>query len=96
MKLKPTDHIIMFVEKNDKIVEVINDFGSWICKATRCDYIFFVDELQRYDFFDVIDGIIMKCFIVPTDFVTFNKIKYEDGMKIGTIEYFKADWSASL
>lgn len=31
-----------------------------------------------------------------TKCVIFKKVKHEDGMKIGTMEYFKADWSASL
>ena len=41
MKLKPTDHIIMFYEKNDGVMEVLDNGGAqMIMKLTKCDYIF--------------------------------------------------------
>lgn len=91
MGLKPTDHIIMFVEKNDGIKEVFDDFTGMILKAIRCDYVFFVDRLDTYDFFETVGNVLMKGLIYRSDMVTFNKVKYEEGMTINTIEYVKAD-----
>lgn len=92
MKLKPTDHIIMLIERNDEVVKFMNDFGKHICKEVLCDYMFFVDKLEKCDFFEILpNGMRVKAFIIPTSFVTFNKVKYEEGMKVKAIEYFKSD-----
>lgn len=97
MKLKPTDHIIMFYEKNDGVMEMLNDGGAqMIMKMTNCDYIFVVDHIENPDHSEVINGVVCKFLMFPTKRVTFKKVKDEEGRKFEKMAYFKADWSASL
>ena len=97
MKLKPNDHIILFIEKNDEVVKFFNDFGKLICKEILCDYIFFVDKLEHWDLFEIFpNNMVVKSFMMPTSFVTFNRVKYENGMEIKTIPYIKADGMSAL
>ena len=89
MKLKPTDHIVMFVENNDGIEEFFNDrWAQVICKMTKCDYIFLVDKLDIADANEVINGVIWRYFIYPSDLVEFKKVKSENGMNFKPAIYY--------
>lgn len=93
MKLKPRDHIVMFVEKHDGIEEFFD--GGWaqfICKATLCDYIFLVDEVKDPDSTKIIDGVLFKYSIYPTSIVTFKKVNDEDGKEFKEAKYYRASW----
>ena len=93
MKIKPRDHIIMFVERNDGIEEFLNNgWAQVICKMTLCDYIFLVDKLDVYDVNNVIDGVIWKYFIYPSELVDFKKVNSENGMNFKPAICYKADW----
>lgn len=83
MKLKPTDHIVTLMEKNPKVIEMMEDGGAqMIMKMTRCDYIFLVDSIENADLTEVIDGVKIRMSIFPSECVEVKKVKYEDGMDI--------------
>ena len=92
MKLKPTDHIIMFYEKNDGVMKMLDNGGAQvIMKLTKCDYIFVVDHLENPDHVDAINGFVCKFSIFPTKFVTFEKVKDEEGKNFEKMICFKSD-----
>lgn len=92
MKLKPTDHIIMFYEKNDGVMKMLDNGGAqMIMKLTKCDYIFVVDHLENPDYVDAINGVVCKFSMFPTKFVTFKKVKDEEGRNFEKMIYFKSD-----
>ena len=83
MKLKPKDHIVTFMEKNSKVIEMMEDGGAqMIMKMTNCDYIFLVDSIENADLTEVIDGVKIRLSIFPSECVEVKKVKYEDGMDI--------------
>lgn len=100
MKLKPKDHIVIFIENNDGVEEFLsNGWAQVICKLTKSDYIFLVDFLEEPDLTEIINGIVLKTSIFPSELITFEKVKYEDGMDITMFKeakYFKSDEAEAL
>lgn len=95
MKLKPTDHIVIFIENNNGVEEFLsNGWAQVICKTAKSDYIFLVDSLENPDLNEIVNGIELKTSIFPTKLITFEKVKYEDGIDITRFKktkYFKSD-----
>lgn len=86
MGLKHTDHIIMFIEKNPGIMEMLEDGGAQvIMKMTNCDYIYLADKLVKTDINEIINGVLVRSFIVMPDAFSEDIAK-----KIGMI-YYKSE-----
>ena len=100
MKLKPKDHIVTFMEKSPKVIEMLKDGGAQIImKMTNCDYIFLVDSIENADLTEVIDGVKIRMSIFPSECVEFKKVKYEEGMDITMFKeaiLYESDYSNAL
>ena len=86
MGLKYTEHIIMFMEKTPGVMEMLEAGGAQvIMKMTNCDYIYLADKLVKTDINEIINGVLVRSFIVMPDAFSEDIAK-----KIGMV-YFKSE-----